>query len=210
MMRNKARYLFKRGHSDDRGAAMVEFALVAMLLLTLVFGIVEFGLAFRNRLTISNATQSAARVGSALGFDDTSDLQVLLSLEQSLSNLPNQGRDVIRHVDIYLANPKGDPVVPCGATGSAACNRYFWKPGGSSCDWQPCPDPDDGYAGWTWAPSSRDVALPGLDVMGVKVTFAHQWATQFLPLPDVSCDGSAGTTCWADTAIMRLEPQVFE
>ena len=210
MMRFKNQKTDKRDGGNDRGAALLEFTIVASLLLALVFGIVEFGLAFRDRLTVSNATQSAARVGSALGFDDGSDLQVLLSLEQSLATLPNSGADVVRYVDIYLADGNGDPAVSCGASGSSACNRYFWSPGFGTCDWNPCPDPADGYSGWTWTPASRDVALPGLDVMGVRVTYAHDWVTGFLPLPNVKCDGSPGAGCWGDTAVMRLEPQVFE
>ena len=51
------------GRSDERGSSMIEFAVVATLLFMLVFGIVEFGLAFRDRLTVGNASQSAARVG---------------------------------------------------------------------------------------------------------------------------------------------------
>jgi hypothetical protein len=43
------------------------------------------------------------------------------------------------------------------------------------------------------------------------VTFAHEWVTGGLvPLPNVACDGTPGAGCWADTAIMRIEPQVFE
>jgi hypothetical protein len=200
----------RRNGDNDRGAALLEFTIVAGLLLAIIFGIVEFGLAFRDRLTISNATQSAARVGSALGFSDNSDLELLLSLEQSLATLPNSGIGVVRYVDVFLADANGNPAVSCGAGGSSACNRYFWSPGNGTCDWKPCPDPDAGYAAWGWAPADRDVALPGLDVMGVRVTFAHQWVTGFLPLPNIDCDGSAGSDCWADTAVMRLEPQVFE
>ncbi len=47
--------------------------------------------------------------------------------------------------------------------------------------------------------------------MGVTVSFAHSWVTGGLvPLPDISCDASPSARCWADTAIMRIEPQVFE
>ena len=65
--------------------------------------------------------------------------------------------------------------------------------------------------GGSWDPAGRDDALPGLDVMGVRVTFAHTWVTGgIVPLPNVSCDATPGSTCWRDTAIMRIEPQVFE
>ena len=195
----------------EGGASLVEFTLVAGLLFTLVFGIVEFGLAFRDRLTVSNATQGAVRVGSALGSSDDSDFEVLLSLEQSLSTLPNSGLDVIRFVDIFEADAFGDPTSGCPGAG---CNRYAYTPvPGPPCDWTPCPDPSLGVPayGGAWVPSGRDDALPGLDVMGVQLTFSHTWVTGgIVPLPNVDCDGSPGSRCWADLAIMRIEPQVFE
>ena len=200
------------GGRHERGAALLEFTIVSALLFMLVFGIVEFGIAFRDRLTIANSTQTAARVGSALGNADEADLELLKSLEQSLETLPNSGIGIVRYVDIYLANASGDPVGTCSLVGGDRCNRYRWAPDPmATCDWDPCPDPDAGYGGWVWAPEDRDVALPGLDVMGVEVVFAHEWVTGGLvPLPDVSCTGAAGSGCWHDTAVMRLEPLVFE
>ena len=195
--------------SNDRGAALVEFTLISVLIFMILFGIIEFGLAVRDRLTIANATQTSARVVSALGSDESSDFETLKSLEQSLATLPNSGIGIVRHVDIYLANGSGEPSGSCGPSG-ALCNRYSWDPNPVGCDWNPCPDPDAGYSGWTWDPASRDVALPGLDVVGVRVTFAHQWMTGGLvPLPNVDCTAPFDN-CWADTAILRLEPQVFE
>jgi len=194
--------------ASESGTSLIEFTLVASLLFTLLFGIIEFGLAFRDRLTISNASQGAARVGSSLGDNDESDFEVLKSLEQSLGTLANSGIDIIRFVDVFRANSSGNPVSGCPGT---SCNRYLYSPGfAPSCDWNPCPDPSAGYSGWSWAPASRDVELPGLDVMGVRITFKHDWVTGgLLPLPNVQCDGTAGATCWTDDALMRLEPQVF-
>lgn len=202
---------------DEEGAALVEFTFIAVLLFTLLFGIVEFGLAFRDRLTVANATQTAARVGSALGADDRADYEMLKSLEQSLSTLPNSGIDVVKYVDIFEADANGDPKTSCPG---GDCNRYFYTPtpDPAICDWSPCPEPDasgfvsDGDLGGGWAAdeADRDVVLPDLDVMGLRVTFAHEWVTGGLvPLPNVSCDGTPGSACWADTAIMRLEPQRF-
>lgn len=46
----------------DRGAAAVEFALVAPLLLLLVFGIAEFGRAYHVQTTLSGAAREGVRV----------------------------------------------------------------------------------------------------------------------------------------------------
>jgi Flp pilus assembly protein TadG len=45
----------------ERGAAAVEFALVATPFLALLFGIIELGLVFMGSVTLDNATQAAAR-----------------------------------------------------------------------------------------------------------------------------------------------------
>ncbi len=48
-------------HERDRGAAMVEFALVLPILLLLVIGIVEFGRAYNAQVSIQGAAREGAR-----------------------------------------------------------------------------------------------------------------------------------------------------
>jgi Flp pilus assembly protein TadG len=48
---------------SQKGAAMVEFALVLPLLLLIVFGIIEFGIIFFNQQVITNASREGARYG---------------------------------------------------------------------------------------------------------------------------------------------------
>ena len=47
---------------DERGASVVEFALIVPLLVVLVLGIVEFGHAFQVQGTLSAAAREGARV----------------------------------------------------------------------------------------------------------------------------------------------------
>lgn len=49
--------------ANEKGAAAVEFALVAPLLLLLLAGAVEYGLIFYNQHIITNASREAARFG---------------------------------------------------------------------------------------------------------------------------------------------------
>lgn len=65
--------------------------MVLPLLLVIPIGIVEFGLGFRDILTVGNSTQQSGRVGSSMGSDPQSDLEILAALEQSLTALPNSG-----------------------------------------------------------------------------------------------------------------------
>ena len=53
--------LIGRFARHQRGAAAVEFALVAAPFLALLFGIIELGLMFMGSVTLDNATQAAAR-----------------------------------------------------------------------------------------------------------------------------------------------------
>lgn len=46
---------------SEEGAAAVEFALVVPLLLTLLFGIIEFGTAYNAQILVTNAAREAAR-----------------------------------------------------------------------------------------------------------------------------------------------------
>lgn len=54
--------IFKKENSQ-KGAALVEFALVVPLLLLLLFGIVEFSLLVYNKHIITNASREGARYG---------------------------------------------------------------------------------------------------------------------------------------------------
>jgi Flp pilus assembly protein TadG len=60
----------KRTHTSwqrlrrDEGQAIVEFAIVLPILVLLVFGITQFGMAFRNYLAITDAARVAARAAA--------------------------------------------------------------------------------------------------------------------------------------------------
>ena len=182
-------------------------AIVLPLLVLLVFGIVEFGIAFNKRLTIGNASQSAARVATAVANNEFADIALLGALEQGLISLPSNGQDTIRSVHVYLADAAGEPANGCP---SATCNVYTYSYDPSGCNWTPCPDPDPpinfNVASLNWNPEDRNATVGNLDVLGVRVYFSHEWITGGFPIGDVSCS-TPPADCWADTAIMRLEPQ---
>jgi Flp pilus assembly protein TadG len=55
--------------SDDRGAALVEFALVFPLIMMLLLGMVSAGLAWNEQLQLTHATREAARYGATVPRD---------------------------------------------------------------------------------------------------------------------------------------------
>lgn len=58
--------LGKRAGARSDGIAAVEFALVLPMLLLVVFGAIEFGIAFYDKAVITNASREAARAGVML------------------------------------------------------------------------------------------------------------------------------------------------
>lgn len=55
---------------QEKGSAMVEFALVITLFLMLFMGLVEFGRIFHAQLTLDNAARQGARVAAVRQSDD--------------------------------------------------------------------------------------------------------------------------------------------
>ena len=57
----------------EEGVAAVEFALLLPLIVLLLFGIIEFGLAFNTRIQATNAAREAARA-AVVGIDNWDDV----------------------------------------------------------------------------------------------------------------------------------------
>jgi Flp pilus assembly protein TadG len=53
----------QRRQGDERGAEMVEFAVIVVLLITIVYGIAAFGLIFGANETVTQAAADASRAG---------------------------------------------------------------------------------------------------------------------------------------------------
>jgi Flp pilus assembly protein TadG len=52
---------------DERGAEMIEFAIVVILLITLLYGIITYGLILAAQATVTQAAADATRAGLVLG-----------------------------------------------------------------------------------------------------------------------------------------------
>ena len=74
--------LARKAHSDDSGAAAVEFALVSLLLVTLLIGIMQFGYIFYQWVELTSAAREGARWaalrhdGGSVGTADTTRQRV--------------------------------------------------------------------------------------------------------------------------------------
>jgi TadE-like protein len=61
------------GREGEHGVAAVEFAILLPLLVTLLFGFIQFGIAFNNRIQATNAAREGARI-AIVGVQDWADV----------------------------------------------------------------------------------------------------------------------------------------
>jgi hypothetical protein len=183
----------------EDGAALVEMAFVLPVLFLLIFGALEFGLVFKERLTIASAAASAGRTGATMGDREEADIRILEALEAGLYDQVDAS--VIIKVEIFRADP-----ITGAKTGDV--NTYTYDALDPVCKWMPCPDPviegsPPPYGGG-WTPDSRDTTLDpgggGLDVLGVEVTYDHDPVTNLFSFLDRN---------FAERALVRLEPDTF-
>lgn len=64
--------MVKRFFRSEKGQALVEFALVLPLLLTLLCGIIDFGWLYYNQITLNNAAREGARY-AVIHYDPAED-----------------------------------------------------------------------------------------------------------------------------------------
>lgn len=110
---------------NERGAALVELALVLGFLLLLMTGIYEIGTAWNTSQGVTQASRDGARTGSQLGSRAESDFEILKAIEATLGD----DMGLVRRVVIYDADVVGDMPTECenaspGYSGGANCNVY--------------------------------------------------------------------------------------
>ncbi len=178
--------------SPDRGATLVETAVVFPLVALLIFGVAEFSLALKDWLSIGHASREGARLAATLGADVQADNAALVAVVEALAgaNMDNVTSIIIRNPD----NPFGE------------ATKYQYNPG-PPCDWIPCPDFFAGgspgaapYSTPGYVPTDRDVSAPTTGRVEVIVNFTHNWITGLW----------GDTSSWSSSTIMRIEPSIFE
>ncbi len=69
--RNFAKRLRRPAGEDERGAELIEFAVVVVLLITLLYGIITYGVILAAQATVTQAAADAARSGIVQGTGTT-------------------------------------------------------------------------------------------------------------------------------------------
>jgi TadE-like protein len=183
----------RAGRRDrDEGAALVETALVLTLLLMLALGAFEYGMVFRDWLSVTIASREGGRVAASAANFGQADCVILEAAAGALQSLTS---GEISEIEIYKSSATGS----YPGSNSAFNRRYSPFVSGdpslvacSSTNW------NAEHLGGSWAPNLRVNATGAADWIGVRVNFAHDWITGFL--------WWTGTINFSDDAIFRLEP----
>ncbi|HLY93473.1 MAG TPA: TadE/TadG family type IV pilus assembly protein [Gaiellaceae bacterium] len=73
--------------ASERGQAAVEFALIAPVLIILVLGVIQIGIAFNHYLTITDAARAGARTAIVARFTGINSGDVQTAVQNAASSL---------------------------------------------------------------------------------------------------------------------------
>jgi Flp pilus assembly protein TadG len=179
---------------------MLEFVLMLPLLVLLVFGTAEMGLAWTAHNRVEGAVSTAARVGSAAGQDPNADVAILVALRASLpaEALANADRVVI----FKPANADGavpsSCIKPVGSTNqngvSGSCNSYTGTTLRAVTTSTTLGAPSNFWSG----SSRKDNLVDPPDYLGVYVRTQH----------DSKTGTGFGDFTITRTSIYRLQPDI--
>jgi Flp pilus assembly protein TadG len=192
----------RRRVDGERGAALVEMAVCATLLIVIAFGIIEFGNAWNRKLEVETAARAGARVGSSLGKDRSADQGLLQS---TVSVLNDFGLDNVNYVVVYKPSATGTRQGTCGSNPPVAsaglCNVYTTtqlKNLATLNFTATCTSSTGLAVDKSWCPTDRlNVQASGTDYVGVYVQANYVTATGLFKSPFYL----------ASRAVMRVEPK---
>jgi hypothetical protein len=182
-----------RGRFGSRGAVMVEAAVIMPVLLLIIFGGLEFSLAFNANAGIDHAARAGARQASANPKPLTAEDYVLPTRDAVSSAMAGVQAAAPKELYIYEV-ASGSENEPSGGftSGCSRCAVFEWDPGTSSFSVQV-----NDESSW-WQPSQQSACPDDADRVGVHITADHDFITGFF----------SGMISLDSTAVMRLEPFV--
>jgi len=182
----------RRPKKTEDGSTLIEWAMLMPVLLVLALGAYEYGMVFRDSLTVSTSAREAGRVAASAADYGNADCVILEAAAGAFQALQT---GEIEEVQIYRSDANGSypgatssymrrysPFVP-GDPSLYACTGFQWN---------------IEHLGSNWDPSDR-VNDPGnADWIGVRIDYVHTFQTDFLWF--------SGTTDLSDEAVFRIEP----
>ncbi len=90
----------------ERGQTMTEFALVLPLLALLLFGVIQFGIAFNNYITLTDAVRAGARKGTVSRHERNPEGVTVAAVQAAATDLDPKKLGV----DVESSWQPGEPV----------------------------------------------------------------------------------------------------
>jgi len=124
----------RRARRGTRAQTLAEFALVAPLLLLLLFGVIDFGWMVFNYNQLFNALREALRYGSVPGYDSTPQYIQCDAIRKQITDLANLSHIAASNITITYddGRPATDDtyiVGTCPIGGSFTANAAYVPPG---------------------------------------------------------------------------------
>ncbi len=104
-----SRLATSRTNQDDRGAAIVEFALISGILIMLLLGTISAGLTISHNISLNNGAREAARFGATLPVD--SDIPSWLGNVADVAEQATNGTSVTPPLASPFVSPMSTPTV---------------------------------------------------------------------------------------------------
>jgi Flp pilus assembly protein TadG len=183
----------------ERGAIVIEMAIVAIVLVSLLAGAFDYGMAWRAGLAVNEGARAGARLGSSVGNDVNADRSLLTSTRAALSS--SGMLEEVERVIVFDAAASNGRVPAACITGknSGECNIFTGdqfrairtdSPINSTTG---CIDDSDRKA---WCPNERIKVQLTADSIGVWIRVRYEYSF-----------GMLGNALTIDRqAVMRLEP----
>ena len=193
----------------ERGASVVEAAIVAPLFFLFVFAIIELGVFLFNANAVSNASRDGAREGSTWAAGPLADFNILKAANRSLGTMAARTDAVI----VFRATSANDSVpsacvasIPTASRGIAdVCNIYRFADlkmmDETAFGWSDLNTPAENIGKWdvNWPATRRIEEVTGMvdpDWVGVYVQANHKSLSGVVPSRKIR-----------KTSIARIEPQ---
>lgn len=84
----------EKENKDERGASSIEFALILPVLIMILIGVFEFGMAYNNFLAITHAAREGARMAAVNKYDESAVRADAYPVEPDSVSLSYPGGDV--------------------------------------------------------------------------------------------------------------------
>jgi Flp pilus assembly protein TadG len=121
---NFAKRLRRRHGEDERGAELIEFAFVVVLLITLLYGIITYGVILAAQATVTQAAADAARAGIVQGTGtatcngSTVSAAGCAAVQQAATDLGWMNKNGCTETVVTTSPASSTTVTPAANTGS--------------------------------------------------------------------------------------------